>query len=95
MNNQESAGPSSFLSEDDGEQLSFHRRASACLPHGDGIEIAFSDLPVKLSPVPPHTHTHTQLSKESLFLSSTPNSSYLGSGRTAQSSCRLQLSLSQ
>lgn len=35
------------------EQVSFHRRASAYLPHGDGIEIAFSDLPVKLSPVPP------------------------------------------
>lgn len=54
MKNQESPGPSSFLSKDDGgEQVSFHRRASACLPHGDGIEIAFSDLPVKLSPVCP------------------------------------------
>lgn len=49
------SGPSSSLSKDDGgEQVSSHRRASACLPHGDGIEIAFSDLPVKLSPVSPH-----------------------------------------
>lgn len=48
------SGPSSSLSKDDGgEQVSSHRRASACLPHGDGIEIAFSDLPVKLSPVSP------------------------------------------
>lgn len=71
------SGPTSSLSKDDGgEQVSSHRRASACLPHGDGIEIAFSDLPVKLSPVSP-----PQLSKEPLPTSS----SYLGSGRTALS----------
>lgn len=32
--------------------LSFHRGASASLPLGDEIEIAFSDLPVKLTRAP-------------------------------------------
>lgn len=71
------SGPSSSLSKDDGgEQVSSHRRASACLPHGDGIEIAFSDLPVKLSPVSPPSSPRSP---------SPASSSYLGSGRTALS----------
>lgn len=51
-------------------KLSFHRRASASFPLGDGIEIAFSDPPVKLTRVAPSKpplatphHTPEQLSR--------------------------------
>lgn len=62
----------SSLAEEMGRKrkLSFHRRASASFPLGDGIEIAFSDPPVKLTRVAPSKpplatppHTPEQLSR--------------------------------
>lgn len=67
-------------------KLSFHRRASASFPLGDGTEIAFSDPPAKLTRVAP--------SKPPLGPPPSPHSSYLhsDSNSTALSHHRLPLS---